>query len=174
MPVGTKKTFKIALNGILGALTAISLFLASVLPTNRLSFYALSSFFIAIVIIENGIKAGWLFYISTVLLAAILVPDKLEIIPYAVFFGIYGIIKYHIEKINKLLLEYILKYVYFNICLALAVLFIKQVFAGSIKAELPWWLLIAASEVVFLVYDVVYTMFIAYYKDKIRKKIRLQ
>lgn len=171
MPERSKITFKIALNGILGALAVISLFFATILPTNRLSFYALSSFFISIVIIENGIKYGWLFYMATALLAAVLVPDKLEIIPYVIFFGIYGIIKYHIEKINKLPVEYILKFAYFNLCLAAAILFIRQVFAESIKIALPWWLLIAAFEIVFLVYDVVYTMFISYYKNKLRKKI---
>ena len=173
MPDPSKKTFKIALSGILGALAVICLFLATVLPTSRLSFYALSSFFISIVVIEAGIKAGWLFYIATTLLSVILVPDKLEIIPYAVFFGVYGAIKYHIEKINKLLLEYILKFAYFNLCLAAAVLFIRQVFMESIKIQLPWLVIIAALEVVFLIYDVVYTMFIAYYRDRLRKKLRM-
>ena len=173
MPDSSKKTYKMALSGILGALAVICLFLASVLPTSRLSFYALSSFFISIVIIETGTKAGWLFYIATSLLSVILVPDKLEIIPYVIFFGIYGIIKYHIEKINKLIIEYILKFTYFNLCMAAAVLFIRQVFIESIKIQLPWWLIIAAFEVVFLVYDLAYTMFIAYYKDKLRKRIRL-
>ncbi len=173
MPDPSKKTFKIALSGILGALAVICLFFATVLPTSRLSFYALSSFFISIVVIEAGIKAGWLFYIATTLLSVILVPDKLEIIPYAVFFGVYGAIKYHIEKINKLLLEYILKFAYFNLCLAAAVLFIRQVFMESIKIQLPWLVIIAALEVVFLIYDVVYTMFIAYYRDRLRKKLRM-
>lgn len=173
MPDSSKKTFKIALSGILGALAVICLFLATVLPTSRLSLYALSSFFISIVVIEAGIKAGWLFYIATTLLSVILVPDKLEIIPYAVFFGVYGVIKCYIEKINKLILEYLLKFAYFNLCMAVAVLFIRQVFMESIQIQLPWWAIIAALEVVFLIYDVVYTMFIAYYKDKLRKKLRL-
>ncbi len=171
MPESTKKTFKLALGGILGALAVICLFLASVLPTSRLSLYALSSFFISIVVIESGIKAGWLFYAATSLLSLILVPDKLEIIPYAIFFGVYGILKYYIERINKLPVEYILKFAYFNVCLAAAVLLIRQVFVDSIKVQLPWWVVIVALEIVFLVYDVVYTMFIAYYKDKLRKKI---
>lgn len=173
MPDSSGKTFRIALGGILGALTVICLFLASILPTSRLSLYALSSFFISIVVIETGIKAGWIFYVSTALLAGILVPDKLEVIPYVIFFGIYGIIKYHIEAIKKLYVEYILKYAYFNLCMAAAILLIRQVFAESVKIQLPWWLIIAAFEIVFLVYDLVYTMFIAYYKDKLKKKLRL-
>ncbi|NJD03711.1 MAG: hypothetical protein FIA99_14200 [Ruminiclostridium sp.] len=173
MPDSSKKTFRIALGGILGAMAVICLFLAAVLPTGRISLYALSSFFISIVVIENGIKAGWLFYIATTLLAVILVPDKLEIIPYAIFFGAYGIIKCHIEKIGKLIIEYIVKFAYFNLCMAAAILFIRQVFTESMKIQLPWWLIIAAFEVIFLIYDLVYTMLITYYKDKLRKKLHM-
>lgn len=161
------------MSGILGALAVICLFLASILPTNRLSLYALSSFFISVVIIEGGIKAGWLFYAASTLLSLILVPDKPAIIPYVIFFGIYGIIKYHIEKINRLFIEYILKFVYFNLCMAAAILLIRQVFAESVKIALPWWVIIAVFEVVFFIYDYVYSMFIAYYREKLRKRLRL-
>lgn len=173
MSDNSKKTYKLALGGILGALTVICLFLATVSPTGRLSLYALSSFFISIVIIETGIKAGWLFYIATVLLSAILVPEKLEIVPYAIFFGIYGIIKYYIEKINRAVLEYVLKYLYFNICMAAAVLVIKEFLMEGIKVQLPWWIIITVFEVVFIIYDMVYTRFIAYYADRIRPRLRI-
>ncbi len=173
MPDNSRKASKIALSGILGALAVICLFFASILPTSRLSLYALSSFFICIVIIENGIKAGWFFYAATTLLAVILVPDKLSIIPYAIFFGAYGAVKYYIEKINRLLIEYIVKYIFFNICLAAAVLFIWQIFAASVKINLPWWILIVVLEIVFFIYDYVYSMVIAYYRDNLRKKLRL-
>jgi hypothetical protein len=166
-------TKKVTLNGILGALAVISLLLAAVLPTNRLSFYALSSFFVAITIIEYGIKAGWLLYAATALLSLIVLPDKLAIVPYVIFFGIYGIIKLYIERINKIVLEYILKVIYFNICLVAAYYFIKQVFFESIKINLPWWLLIIALEIVFIVYDYVYTLFIRYYREKLQKVLKL-
>lgn len=166
-------TRKIALNGILGALALICLFLASVLPTNRLALYALSSFFISVAIIESGIKAGWLFYVSTAMLAMIIVPDKLRVVPYLVFFGLYGVAKFYIEKLNKLIPEYILKFVYFNACLAAAWFFIRQVFFSEITVKLPWIVIVIGLEIVFLIYDLVYTMFIAYYRDKLKKMLRI-
>jgi len=161
---------KIALNGILGALAVVSLLLAAIIPTNTLSFYALSSFFISVVIVENGIRAGWLFFVATSLLSLIVVPEKLALVPYVVFFGIYGIVKYYIEKLNKLALEYVLKFIYFNICAGIAVVTVRQLFNTALVSRLPWWLLVIALEIVFFVYDYVYTLFIGYYRDKLRSR----
>jgi hypothetical protein len=173
MPDFSKKTSRIALGGILGALAVICLFLAVVLPTNRLAFYALSSFFSSIIIIESGIKSGWVFYAATAMLSAIIIPDKIGIIPYLIFFGIYGIIKFYIERMNRIVVEYILKYVYFNICIAIAILLIKQFFVQSITVAIPWWAVILLLELVFLLYDYVYTLFIAYYRNKLKNKLRI-
>ena len=166
-------TKMIAFNGILGALAVVCLLLASVLPTNKLSFYALSSFFMAVVIIESNIRAGWLFYLATSLLSLIIVPEKLSLVPYVIFFGLYGIVKYYIEKLNKLLLEYILKFVYFNICMGIALLFVSKLFGYDLTVKLPWWLLIIALEIVFFIYDFVYTLFINYYRDKLKPRLKL-
>jgi hypothetical protein len=106
-----------ALNGILAALVVIILYGESIIPTAKLSMYALSSFFIAIVTIESGIRASWLFYVVTSLLALIIIPDKIGLVPYYVFFGIYGIVKHYAENTQKLILEYAIKLIYFNICL---------------------------------------------------------
>lgn len=163
----------IALNGILGALCLVSLFLATFMPTNRLALYALSSFFISVAIVESGVKAGWLFYGSTTLLALIIIPEKLSLVPYIIFFGFYGLAKYYIEKINRIYLEYILKFIYFNLCLGIAWLLIKQLFVLEITVKLPWFIVVIALEVVFLIYDFVYTLFIAYYRDRLKKMLRI-
>lgn len=168
------RTKRIALNGILGALAVICLLLAAILPTNRISLYALSSFFIAISIIENGIKAGWIFYGATSLLAFIVVPDKLGLIPYAVFFGLYGIVKYYIEKLNRIVFEYILKFVYFNACMGIAVFAASEFLGYPLTSGLPWWLLIIILEMVFFAYDFVYTLFINYYREKLRTKLKMR
>ena len=165
-------TKKIALNGILGALAVICLLLATILPTNRLSLYALSSFFIAIVIVEYNSMAGWLFYASTSLLALIIVPEKLGLVPYVIFFGIYGLVKYYIEKLDKLVIEYVLKFLYFNICAGIVLISVSKLFGYVLTAKLPWWLLVIALEIVFFIYDYVYTLFIDYYRKKIKPRLK--
>ncbi|MGI6778322.1 MAG: hypothetical protein ACOX7R_10015 [Acetivibrionales bacterium] len=167
----SKVVKRVALSGILLALTVIMLFLASTLPTSRLSFYALSSFFVSFIIIEFGAKYGFFFYFAALILALAVIPDKIGLIPFAIFFGIYGLVKFYIEKLNRIIVEYILKVVFFNICLAIGIIFIKEFFLGSISIKVPLWAIIAALEIAFIVYDCVYSLIIQYYKSRIRKSI---
>lgn len=159
----------IALSGIFLALVIIALYLESFVPTGRLSLFALSSFFVSIIVMESGIKAGWLFYIASSLLAFLVVPDKLGLIPYFAFFGLFGIIKYYTEKQRSLIIEFILKYIYFNLCLGLAYFFFKELFAEQAELRLPWWILIAALEIAFLFYDYIYSLFIQFYRNRLRR-----
>jgi hypothetical protein len=170
--MGSPKTKRMALNSILGALAVICILLAGILPTNRISLYALSSFFIAITITENGIKAGWLFYAATCLLSFIVVPDKLSMIPYLIFFGLYGIVKFYIERLDRLVIEYILKFVYFNASAAIAIAAVKGLFRYELSTALPIWLVVVAAQIVFFIYDFVYTLFINYYRDKLRTRMK--
>jgi len=161
-------TKRIALIGILGALTVISLILAIILPTGKLSFYCLSSFFISIIIIEYRVTAGWLFFFTTNLLAYVVIPDKVAIIPYTAFFSIYGIVKYYAEMIKNTVLEFTIKYAFFNACLVLALFLADKLFTGVNKLSYPLAAIIIILQVVFFIYDYVYTMVINYYKYRLR------
>jgi hypothetical protein len=174
-------TKKIVLSGILSAMVVLGLFFITILPTGKLSLYALCSFFVSIVIIECNVKAGWIFYGITCLLAIIMIPDKIRIIPYIVFFGIYGIFKFYIEKFNNIILEYILKYIYFNICLVLGLIFLEKTVLGyltldSIKlpftASISLWIIVIVFEIIFLIYDYVYTLFIEYYQQRLKRLLK--
>ena len=169
----TKNTKKIALGGILLTLTVVSVFFATIAPTGRLSLYALSSFFISIVVIESGAKSGWIFYISSCLLSLIVVQNRIGLIPYISFFGIYGLVKYYIEKINRSVPEYLLKAAFFSINLAIAVFLAGQVFSYTFAFRFPWWLAIGGLEIVFVVYDYVYTLFIRYYMINLKNKLKI-
>ena len=165
---------KIVLSGILAGLTSIILFAESFLPAGRLGLFTLSSFFTAVIIIECGIRTGWIFYVAVTLLGFILLPDKLGVVPYAVFFGIYGIVKYYTEKIRKRIPEFSLKYIYFNVCLLLAYILLKELIWGEIQIELPVWVIIIGMQIVFLIYDYIFSAMIDYYVTKIKKKLRQQ
>jgi hypothetical protein len=167
---GTKR---LALNGILLAMTVITLFFATIMPTSRLSLYALSSFYIAILVIEYGIKNAWVFYGASCLLALVIIPDKPGLVPYIVFFGAYGIVKYYTERRNNRVLEYVIKLAYFNLCLAAALYLARQFFLEGVKISVPLWGVIIGLEVVFVVYDYVYTLFILYYRDRLKKMLHL-
>jgi len=159
----------IALSGIFLALAVLTLYAQSVAPTGRLSLYALSSLYVSIIVIEAGIHAGWLFYLASSLLAFILVPDKMGLLPYFAFFGLYGLIKHYTEKTSGRLVEYVLKFVYFNVCMLLALILANTVFLGRIEIKLSLWIIIPALEVAFFIYDYIYTMFVDVYFNRLRK-----
>ncbi|MCX7711867.1 MAG: hypothetical protein N2484_18645 [Clostridia bacterium] len=168
-----KHAKRLSLSGVLLALTVLCLFIESIAPTNRLAFYALSSFFVSVVIMEFGLTAGWTFYIASCLLSLIIVQDKMNLIPYVLFFGNYGIIKFYIEKRNKLWLEYILKFVYFNIVLFFLYISVKTFILPEVSVKFPWWILIVFAEAAFLIYDYVYSLVIQYYCSKIKNVLKI-
>jgi hypothetical protein len=163
---------RITLSGILLAFTVISVFLAATLPTSKLSLYALSSLFAAIIIIEFGTRAGWVFYLASAILSALLVP-RLEVIPFIVFFGVYGLIKLYIERIHSRVIEYVLKLIYFNICLVLGLFFLKEIVLGGVSITAPVYIVAAILELVFLLYDYIYTLFIRFYGTQLKQRLKI-
>lgn len=168
-----KYTKRIALSGVLAAMTVAVLALATAAPTSKLSLYALSSFFISIIIMEFGIASGWAFYVVSGLLALLVVPGKLGVAPYLAFFGVYGALKYYIERLGNIFFEYAIKIVYFNFCLTAAFLLAEEILFKDIAAKFPVWAIIIILQILFIVYDYVYSLFISYYREKIRGKLRL-
>ena len=166
------KAKTIALGGILGALAVICLLLADILPASKISLYALSSFFISVIIIEMGVRAGWIFYAATSLLGFVVVPDRISILPYVLFFGAYGIIKFYIEKLDRIVIEYILKLIFFNACAGIMLFAAGSLLDAGPVIAFSWWWLVIAGDIIILVYDLVYTLFINYYRNKLRAKLK--
>ena len=80
-----------------------------------------------------------------------------------IYFGIYGLIKYIIEKDRPIFIEYILKLIFAN-TMVLIVYFIVREFV-----YIPMNLIsIVIFEVVFVVYDYMYSRFIDYYNLKLK------
>ena len=74
--------YQLALGGVFLALTVVSLFVASVIPGFELTFYALSSVFIGLMILETGIDRGLIVYVAAVFLGFVLIPNKNNIISF--------------------------------------------------------------------------------------------
>ncbi|SHJ94098.1 hypothetical protein [Tepidibacter formicigenes] len=159
---------RVSFLGILLGINQIFLFFSSIIPTNRLFFLGISSLPISLVIIENGFKSGLLFYTASALLSIVLIPNKIYLIPYILFFGIYGLIKYLIEKNRNLIIEYSLKFLSFNIIFFIGYSIIKNFIFVKINI-----IIILISQVFFLAYDYAYGLFINYYYEKIKGKMGL-
>ncbi|MBR6444498.1 MAG: hypothetical protein IKS63_03620, partial [Firmicutes bacterium] len=165
-----KGTYKIALGGVFLALTIVSLVIASVIPGVELTFYALSSVFIGMMILETGIGGGLAVYTATIILGLLLVPNKVALIPFIFFFGIYAVIKCFAEKPKQRSVQMIIKIVFFAAVFCIAYLFFKELFFGNI--DLPGWsfpALLIAGIAGFILYDFVFTLILEIYKKRVNK-----
>jgi hypothetical protein len=165
-----QRTKMVALGGILLSMSLVTLFLASFIPGAELSLYALSSLYVAIIIIETKAKNGWIFYVASCLLAFLIIPNKLVLLPYVLFFGLYGVVKYYIEKIGKQAIEIVLKLVFFTFVWGIGTLFFRELLLGNIELpNLPVLVLIIGALIMFLVYDYLFTLMIGFYQKRFPK-----
>lgn len=162
------KARQIAESGILIALTIIVLYAASILPVSKLTVLTIASCFIPIAIIRTSLKNTIIIYVASSLLSLFLIPINTAL-SYVLFFGIYGIIKYYIEKARNLIIEIILKLISFNILLLIIYFAVKNIFI--LPSTIPIWLIIIGAQGAFLVYDYALSLIINYFYDRFHKYI---
>ncbi len=157
---------KIAYGGILLSLNIILLLLVNIIPINTLFLMGLASLPISIIIMEWGPKLGTIFYMASVILSFIVMANKFQWILYIFTFGIYGLIKYVIEKDRSFLIEYIMKLISANTLIFVAYFILKNYIYIPVN-----FITIAIFEMAFIIYDYVYSRFIDYYNVRLRKII---
>ena len=163
------KSRYIAESGLLVALTLVILYATSVIPISTLSILTVASCLIPISIIRTSIKNTILVYAASSVLSFFLFPTNIALY-YTLFFGVYGIIKYFIEKAKNIPLEIFLKLISFNILLGI-IYFITKSFLVVISPDLPLWILWLGAQIVFLVYDYALTLAISYFLRRFNKYI---
>lgn len=163
------KAKDITLGGILIALGIAILYLTTIININTIALLTLCSCLIPIAIIRSNLKTAFFVYISTSIISFFIVPINYALL-YTLFFGIYGIIKFFIEKTGKLFIELILKILYFNLVLGFALFFLDKILP-SIEINIHTGLLLCISQVAFIIYDYAMTIFVTYFLEKINKKL---
>lgn len=160
---------RVALGGVLAALSLLLLYLAAMLPSGRIGMVAVAGLVLAAGVVSGGLATGFLCYSATGILAFLLIPDKGCALLYAVFFGLYPMVKSLIERLRKLPAEFLLKLVFFNIVLAILLFgfsaFLFPMIPEFLHKTLPIFLV---GNVVFLIYDYGFSKLITYYASRIR------
>ena len=162
----------VALGGVLLALALVVLFLASYVPGIELCLYAVSSLIVMIAIMELGLGLGALFYLAVTLLSFVLIPARGAFLLFGAFFGAFPFVKYAVESRRKRVVEIIVKLLFFNAVMGLALVFFRELFFADLALpDFHWLILAALAQPVVLLYDMVLTLAVGYYRDNLRKKI---
>lgn len=158
---------KIAYLGVLLGLNQLFIILSSIIETNTIILFAGAALLVGVVIVEFGGKSGLIFYIASCLLGFFLSLNKFEFITYVVFFGLYSYIKHLLEsKIRSKNTLFLTKIIFFN----LALIIMYSVIRMFITIMLTWWMVLA-GQILFIIYDYAFSIFINYYITTIKPKI---
>lgn len=162
-----------ALGGVLAALSLLLLYAATLMPSGRIGMVAVAGLVPAAAVISGGLAAGFLCYGAAGLLGLLLLPDKGCALLYAIFFGLYPMVKSAIERLRKLPLELLLKLVFFNIVLAILLFgfssLLFPLLPELLHSPLPIFLV---GNGAFLLYDYGFSKLATYYAARIRRATR--
>lgn len=169
MRESTRKTKRIALCAMLTALGVVLLAAGSIFQTLDLTMAALASLCVVFAMIELGGREALFIYLATSLLAILIVPQKLIAAEYALFAGLYPLIKSFAERLRTVL-SWGVKLLFANLSLTVIILVSKLLF--SLPVEGGW--LIALTyllvNVTIIVFDIALTRLISFYYTRLQSR----
>ena len=153
-----------ALGGLLTAMSALCLYLACFIPTNRLALAAIAGLFPVAAVLVSGRRAGCLCWMASGILGLLLVPEKWLALLYLSFFGHYPIVKSTMEAMKSRIAEWMCKLLYFNTVLLVFGFGLSAVFLPALPAFLARSAGVSCVllNIVFLVYDIGLSRLIVY------------
>ncbi len=171
-----KKPVKIALCGILAALSIVIMFLAGVVPTMTIALPAIAGCMLIPVTAECGTKYGLTVFAVVSVLGFFVVGGREAWLMYVLFFGYFPAVYGVFDKIKNKRLRFVVKIVLFTVATiaeGLIATFILGIPLDSM-GELGKWsviILIALAEVVFIVYNKAVRNLIALYFLRFRRTL---
>jgi hypothetical protein len=173
--VRLKQTGKVALCGMLSALSVVVMLL-SYFPSLTYAIPAIAGLFFVILVIEINYKWAFLAYAATSVLVALVAEPSAKLM-FIAFFGFYPILKGLIEKIGKIFVEYIIKFAVFNI--AIISIFSLLIFIFNMPIEemgdygrYTIQILLGLGNITFLLYDFTISRLIMAYMRFLHPKLK--
>ena len=159
------KTSDLAFMGVMLAINQVLLYFAGMTNFNETFFLCGASLIIGIIVIEKGIKNGIVFYISSAMMAAVLMPNKLNAVGYIFILGLYTVVKYYIERTKNEKKEWFYKGVYFTIIAMLVTVISAKLISSQLIFAIP-----ILTIVIMTVYDYASSILLSAYMKKFNKK----
>lgn len=169
---------KIALCGVLAALSAVMMFFGGLLPLATFTAPALAGMFLLPLALEFGKSSGLIAYAAVSFIAFFIVPDREISLIFIFFLGYYPIIKWSLDKIKSSIIQWGTKLLLFNaaifsmygiILFLFPIRAVVEEFAGS-----SFWFtaaLVLLANVAFIIYDLALVKIRLIYYYRLRPKV---
>ena len=108
------QTSKIALCGVIAALSVVVLFMTGIVPVATVALPAIAGCFLIAVVAETSVRWGLGVYAVVSVLSLVLVPDREAALLYLVFFGYYPALYGALCRIRSRALCWMVKFAVFN------------------------------------------------------------
>ena len=165
---------KITYCGLISALSVAIMFIGGIVSFLDYSVSGLCGAFLIVVVLEIGRARAFLVYLTVSALSLILISEKNIALTYILIFGYYPILKSLIEKLNRKILEFLLKLTIFFISNLLYFALTALAFGLAYLLESGFLMLILnflASILTSLVYDLFLSSCEKYYIKTLKPKI---
>lgn len=172
-----EQSFKASFGGITAALSVIIMTVCSAFPSMTYAAPVFCGIFIIFAVIEFNSKFAFALYLSISALSLIVVPNKESALIYALFFGIYPILKGKIESKTRGAASWLIKYLIFNVAIIICYFICSRLlnipydeigFLGKFSLLFLW----ASGNAAFLVYDIAFTRVITLYILRWQKYVK--
>jgi hypothetical protein len=161
----------IARGGILTAMGAMLIYLSTISPTSKVYILGVAASLIPLSVIITNLRNSFIVYFATSIISFLMLGFKGSVVAYVIFFGLYGLIKYFVERLRNIPLEIVLKLLYFNISIGIIFYVYKLFFTDLLKLNLPIYLVVIMLQFIFIIFDYALTLFIAYVTNHFSKLI---
>ena len=172
-----EKSVKSSFGGISAALSLIIMAVFGLFPSMTYAAPVICGIFIAVAVIEFNSKFAFALYLAVSVLSLAIVPNKESAVFYALFFGIYPILKGLIERKTRGAFSWVIKYIIFNIAIVAAYLICSKLLNipydeigafGKFTLLFLW----GSGNAAFLFYDIAFTRIVTLYIYKWQKYIK--
>lgn len=173
--VALKQSAKVALGGILCALSLVCMLL-TFFPVSEIGLPALAGAVLIPIVLEIGVKWGWMAYACVGLLSLLICPNMESKLLFIAFFGYYPVLKAIVERLRKVWLEWLIKLVLFNATMVASYWLLLTFFglpADSFEifgVHLPL-VILGLGNVTFVLYDIALTAVITTYMRSLHAKL---
>lgn len=172
-----KNSVKIALCGVIAALSAVIMFLTGVIPIATVALPALAGLLLVPVVAELGLSWGFGVFAVCAVISFLIAPDREAALIYTLFFGYYPVLFGALGKIKSRAVRVAIKLLLFNAAavaeaaLTVYVLGIPWENVG-ILGDFTAVVLLALANVVFVLYERALRGVIALYFAKYHARVR--
>ena len=168
-----KSSKALAYSALGAALGSVLLYLASVLPSGRLTVVCVASVCVVVIACLFGWRWGSGCFVVTAVISLLILPSKAMAILYTAFFGYYPLVFLLTERMKSRMGRYAVRMTLFNAVMIALYFLVRSVFQGSWGAleGYPLVVLLLANAG-FLIYDYALQQGMLYFMRNIARRVK--